>query len=128
MAMGTTETVELGGLHFVVMHRSFGEDGGISIEVFGDVDGQRMQVLRFDCFRNEPHYHHAPMGKNIVTNLEASGIDGSVAWALGQIRDRTPDLLREAGYEHLAGVVDAQAVAGGVDRIQAAIAAAIPRS
>lgn len=111
------QTIELGGLRFVVLHRTFGDDGGASIEVFGDVEGLPVQVLRFDCFKGNPHYHLAPEGTDAKKDLDVAG-PMSLHWALEQIRDHMPELLRDAGFDSLAERVDRGALASEWTRIR----------
>ena len=125
---GGQETVELGGLRFVVMHRTLGDDGGASIEVFGDVGDRSVQVLRFDCFKKGPHYHYAPAGDNSQRTLDQAEVGDGLDWAMEQIRSHIPEMLKTAGYDELAGSVDPQALAAGWTRVKDAVAATAPKS
>lgn len=119
------ETIDLGGLCFVVGHRTLGDDGGAAIEVYGEVEGMPVQVLRFDCFRKSPHYHLAPEGEDARRDLDPLSGD-CLEWALEQIKSRMPQMLREAGFARLADSIDARALADGCDRIRGAILATTP--
>jgi hypothetical protein len=121
---GGQHIVDMGGLHFVVMHRTLGDDGGVTIEVFGDVEGKSVQVLRFDMFDKAPHYHHAPFGKNINTPLDPREVGDTAKWAMTQIRSNIPEMLKTAGYETLAGSVDANAFATEWTKVSEAVDAA----
>ena len=123
---GDEAVIELGGLKFVIMHRAIGDDGGASIEVFGDVDGKDLQVLRFDCFRKAPHYHHAPMGKNINTARDTAAVGDGVDWAMAQVRDNIPEMLKAAGYDELADRVDGGAFKTGWKKVKEAVVATAP--
>ena len=63
-----------------VDNRSLDNDGGPSVRVFGDVDGKSVQLLRFDCFRKNPHYHYDPAGKNDMHSIDETSIPDSVSW------------------------------------------------
>jgi hypothetical protein len=76
-----------GPLRVVLELRSVGGDGGPSIQVFDDAGGGR-QVLRFDCFRKEPHYHYAPDGKDEIVALDAAANGDPFEWALEPPRSR----------------------------------------
>ena len=80
------QTVEIGGLRFEVMHRSLQDDGGPTIEVYGDIDGESTQVLRFDCFRKAPHYHMPP-GSSEVMKLSRAVDREALAAGWTQVRD-----------------------------------------
>ncbi len=121
------ETVELGGLRFVVMHRDVRDgNGGPSIEVYGDVDGKPVQVLRFDCFRKGPPYHYDPSNNREQHSLDAAQARDSVGWALGQVRRSIPEMLRSAGFHDLARSMDAMAVARGGTKGKAAVERTTP--
>lgn len=124
---GGHATVELGGLQFKVMHRTIGEDGGPTIEVIGDVEGKSTQVLRFDCFKKAPHYHYAPMGKNINTSLDPAKLGNGQEWAMTQIRDHIPEMLQTAGFDALARQVDARALRQGWTKVRDAVEGTAPQ-
>lgn len=111
------ETLSAGGFEFVMENRDqrADEDGGPSLQVLGMVNGARVELLRFDMFRVQPHYHYAPDGKNLRYSLDPLLVDDGIAWALALISRKLPQLLAKAGYEDLA---TAQALAG--------VAAALP--
>lgn len=102
------QTIELGGLEFVIENRIFGKDGGPALRVFGNVGGKSVQVLRFDCFRDDPHYHYDPTGKNEMHHLE-KGAD-NVGWSIEQVKTRLDDMIRTAGYNDLADNIDVAAI------------------
>ena len=111
--------IEAGGLFFDTENRTFGEDGGPALRVFGGVEGKQVQVLRFDCFRNDPHYHYDPSGKNDMHHLE-KGAD-NIGWTIEQVKGQLQDMIRTAGYTALAGQVDMQAVSEVVPQIEKAM-------
>lgn len=112
--------VPLGGLDFHVMRRDSSEDGGTTIEVYGDVKGQPFQVLRFDMFRKDPHFHYAPgdRARNIQLHLDQKLAPHALEWAMDQIRDNIPEMLRIAGFGPLAERVDREALASGWTRVR----------
>ena len=64
---GEEAEFRIGGLRFVACRREVGEiDGGISLYVSSDVPGDDRQLLRFDFFRTNPHYH-APAENRVET-------------------------------------------------------------
>ena len=42
---------------FALTYRDVDIDRGLTIHVFGPVNGRREEILRFDCFEATPHYH-----------------------------------------------------------------------
>ena len=104
---GKAIEIDAGNLSLRVVRRRVAEDGGISIEVCGPVDGAETQLIRFDLFRGDPHYH-VPSSDPKPIRLEGKSADEAMDFALGCIRARLPELLREAGYSQLAGAASAE--------------------
>lgn len=113
------QTIEAGGLVFEAESRTLGADGGPALLVFGEVDGARVQILRFDCFREAPHYHYDPTGKNEVHQME-NGLD-SVAWTVDQVRTNVDQMIRTAGYDAVASQVDMGVISETADTIARAL-------
>ena len=53
-----------GKVKFGLEYRDLLSDQGVCINVFGEVDGEEVELLRFDCFDHEPHYHYGPEKQN----------------------------------------------------------------
>ena len=88
-----TDAVEdrVGSYRLAMVYRHVTGDQGPTIHVFGPVDGQDREILRFDCFDNTPHVH-----------LGISYLDEPVLmidspnpfeWALDELVERFPDYL-----------------------------------
>ena len=114
-------TFEAGGLVFEVDYVTLGDDGGPTLRVFGDVDEERVQILRFDCFRDAPHYHYDPTRKNEVHQLQAG--DDNIQWTTDQVRTRLKEMITTAGYTGLAQSTDYEAVQTTVDLVEQALRA-----
>lgn len=108
------DTIMAGGLEFHVENRTGGQDGGPSIQVRGTVDGERLQLLRFDMLHKQPHYHYAPTGQDLRYNLDPLTIDDGIGWVMNLLRTKLPRLVSKAGYEEFAGQI-------GVDEATAAL-------
>ncbi len=102
---------EVGGVELHVDERNFGSDGGPSVRVYGEVDGKDIQLLRFDCFRKDPHYHYDPSGKNDQRHLDKASVPDSIAWTIEQLGQNLVEMIQTAGYGSVAGTVDQAAVA-----------------
>lgn len=109
----------VGPLRLAVEYRRTLEDEGPSVRVFGVVGGQERQVLRFDCFSVDPHYHYDPDGRNELHHMRDEGIEDSTEWTLHRIERNLSEMIRRAGFgsladqvvpkqvaEHLAGIRD----------------------
>lgn len=102
---------QVGGVELRVDDRNFGSDGGPSVRVYGEADGKDIQLLRFDCFRKDPHYHYDPSGKNDQRHLDKASVPDSVAWTIEQLRENLVEMIHTAGYNSVADNVDQAAVA-----------------
>ena len=96
------ETIVAGALQFHAEDRSTGRDGGPSLQVYCTDAGSPVQILRFDMFRNQPHYHYAPMGQDLRYNLDPLTLDDGIGWVIGLLGSKLPQVLAKAGYEQLA--------------------------
>ena len=102
---------EVGGVELHVDKRNFGSDGGPSVRVYGEADGKDIQLLRFDCFRKNPHYHYDPSGKNDQRHLDKASVPDSIAWTIEQLEQNLVEMIQTAGYGSVAENVDQAAVA-----------------
>ncbi len=107
----TEKVFQVGGVELHVDDRNFGADGGPSVRVYGETDGENIQLLRFDCFRKNPHYHYDPSGKNDQRSLDKASVPDSVAWTIEQLGQNLVEMIHTAGYSSVADNVDQAAVA-----------------
>lgn len=88
----------------------FGElnDAGVSLHVFVKAADGESERLRFDCFQEDPHYHYVswPDKHNYQVFLDPTVVGDPLAWALGCIRARLPQMLEKAGLGNAAQLVD----------------------
>ena len=91
------ETIAAGGLAFFVENRAVGEDGGTSLQVLATVDDQVVQLLRFDMFYKQPHYHYAPNAQDIRYDLDPLTVDDGIGWAVGLVSNKLLQLVAKAG-------------------------------
>lgn len=84
------------------------DDSGVSLHVFGRNGDECLEYLRFDCFREEPHYHYVSWSQtsNEVLQIDPVADGDPLAWALERIRARLPQMLRRAGALEIAQRVD----------------------
>ena len=122
ISVGEKVEFDLGGLHFEVLRREIGDDGGTSIEVY-DAHDRDTQVLRFDCFRKAPHYHMPPSARGQL-ELDPAKLGDGLDWSLQQLRTRLPEMLLEAGFPELSAKVDLADFEAGWTRVRDAVAAA----
>jgi len=118
MAGGST-TIEAGAVSFAIQYRDNLSDQGVCIHVMGEADGKPTELLRFDCFDQEPHYHYAPMGRNERRFLDKTTAGNPLGWTLRQLRTRLPVMLEHAGYGEIAGKLDGELLASKLDAVEA---------
>jgi len=121
MADAPIREIEAGGLKFLVEYRNFGSDRGPAVRVLGKVGMNQVQVLRFDCFEDDPHYHYDPDNKNFQLHLHKDTVPDPVAWSLGELEVNLKTMLRTAGFDKLAANVDTDAIKSALPRIHGAI-------
>ncbi len=123
-----------GPVAFGIEARTFGEDGvvlerGATLHVFS-ADHQE-EWLRFDCFEHTLHYHYIlhDRGHNVVWGYDPVVNGPMRPWAIEAVRNRLPDLLRNAGADHLADAVEREGVDPAViDQLRRALDAAWERT
>jgi hypothetical protein len=108
--MSQEKVFDVGGVELHVDNRSISNDGGPSVRVYGDVEGKSVQLLRFDCFRKNPHYHYDPSGKNDLHPLKQSEVPDSIAWTIEQLGSNLSEMINTAGYGGIGASVDQAAV------------------
>jgi len=98
------------------------DDRGVSLHVCALEGGARVELLRFDCFQEDPHYHYVSWRErfNHMLHLDPVAEGDALAWALERIRTRLPEMLARAGAAELGARVDAAALARVLPRVAAA--------
>ena len=93
-----------GGLHF--------NDSGVSLHVFGGRGDDRLELIRFDCFDEDPHYHYVnwQARSNQMIHIDPAALGDPATWAIERIRSHLPEMLTRAGAGNIASSVDPSAV------------------
>ena len=79
MHIGDT-TIEAGAVTFALQYRALMPDQGVSIQVIGNVAREKIELLRFDCFDQRPHYHYDPGRKNERFDLDKTTAGNPIGW------------------------------------------------
>ena len=119
--------IEQPGMRMTVQHRHGlgGADEGLTFDITttGPKD-EGKRILRFDCFYKNPHYHvGASGGENAAHKMKDEGIADPVRWTLEQLKTRLPSMVKQAGFEEIAGRIDQQVVADHLTRLESEIIA-----
>ena len=104
-----------GAIKFGLEYRDLLSDQGVCIHALGDVDGEEVELLRFDCFDHEPHYHYGPEKRNTRLMLDKTTEGDPLDWTLTQLNERLPEMVRRAGYDELAAGIDMEGLRGTLD-------------
>lgn len=98
--------VEAGSVRFGVEFRELGGDRGVAIHVLGDVGGDEVELLTFDCFEKAPHYHYGPRAKNQRLYMDLTAVPDPLDWALNLFKGgKLGPMLERAGYsDHAAAL------------------------
>jgi hypothetical protein len=114
-----TEVIEAGNIRFGLEMRTVGPDGGIAIHVLGDIAGQEVELLAFDCFRTYSHYHYGPMNKNERIFWDTTLVPNAFQWTIDQFKaGKLPVMLRRAGYPTVAEALDERLVASKLSAVE----------
>src|SRR5450631_387793 len=104
--------LEFGGLRFEVY---FTGTFGATMRVFGQVDGDWKEMLRFDDFVDAPHYH-APADADQI-NYDRQNLGDPLEWYIAQVRDELPVRLTKSGFSEVGPTIDMAALAANVDQL-----------
>jgi len=108
----TMNEYSLGRFNFKLAYRDLGSDRGLAIHVFGPTDNEIEEVLRFDCFENDPHYHLAwSYRDDPFIRIDSKQ---PFAWSIEVMRNGINQLLskataqpmNESELDQLGGVLD----------------------
>ena len=119
--------LEASGLRFAVAYRSANTDRGPSLQILGDVEGKPVQLLRFDCFEHEPHFHYDPEGKNNRIFLNTERVSDPIAWTMDYLQGNITSLVRIAGYGQCADQLDEAALTAALPGVEKALRDSVPR-
>jgi hypothetical protein len=112
--------LEFGGLRFGVSFRQV----GATLRVDGQVNGCWTEMLRFDDFIDEPHFHAPASGRSIP--FDRASLGEPLAWYVEQIRDHLSEWLETAGFGDVIATVDIAEVSRNSHRLTEAMVACVP--
>ena len=101
---------------FVLRYRDVEVDEGLTIQVYGPVQGRQEEILRFDCFRETPHYHLAFS----YEDRRFIEIDDPqpYQWAVSTLASSFHSLVERSGAEALLSEEDRPALLSVLDRLR----------
>ena len=88
---------------------------GISILVQDSFLGK--DLLRFDCFPVDPHYHYDPAGIDTCIMIDRNTIDNPINWSIHQLKDYLPDMLVRSGFSDTAEALNRKLVTSSLKKV-----------
>ncbi|MCX7669953.1 MAG: hypothetical protein N2439_07770 [Anaerolineae bacterium] len=122
-----TEIFEAGVIRFgLEMRRLKNGDGGLAIHVLADIGGSKgksyadeTELLAFDCFWNNAHYHYGPRNKNHRINWDLTVVDDPLEWTFEQLEGgKLGAMIERAGYPGIAADLDPDLIAAVLPRLK----------
>jgi hypothetical protein len=109
-------TASAGPLEFALEYRRFARERGWTIHVYGLRQGRREEILRFDCFNVNPHFH---LGWSYLDRMfvPIPDTDDPLSWSLNEMRTHLSELLRESDAPDLVTVIDMETVNAALDEL-----------
>ena len=102
-----------------IEYRKLANDEGIALHVLGDKDGEEIELLTFDCFRNAPHYHYGPRSKNQRLYLDRTVVPNPLIWALHLLKGgKLAAMLERAGYKEHAQKLNPAVMVHGMAQVE----------
>ena len=100
-----------GAWDVMIMGGAIAADHGGTLEVYGEVDGKAVELLKFDCFANGPHWHRCYPGRaDEITQLAPASADEALQFAMETLRTRFGSLIEEQGFGALRAATDEPAI------------------
>jgi len=118
---------EVGNIRFGLEMRTLGDDGGLAIHVLSDICGspghdfsEETEVIAFDCFRKQPHYHYGPRNKNLRYYWDKTVVPDTLEWTLDVLKaGKLRAMIDAAGYPDVARDLDEDLVRATLPEIEA---------
>ena len=103
--------INAGSIEIAMSYRAeIMNDQGLCLQVYSEIDGHDTEILRFDCFDQDPHYHYGPENHNIRLHLDKTTAGNPLGWTIGNLRNNLTAMVRRSGYEDLADTLEANPV------------------
>jgi len=120
-----TEMFEAGNIRFGLEMRELNGDGGLAIHVLSDLAGtpsdsytEETELLAFDCFRDEPHYHYGPRNKNHRIYFDKTLVPDPLEWTLNVLKaGKLKPMIEAAGYPGVAADLDEELIASLMPKV-----------
>jgi hypothetical protein len=113
--------LDIGGLRF---SSSFRAPAGATLRVSTQFQGGWRELLRFDDFVEQPHFHVPASGDATMVDRQEEG--AALDFFIALIRDQLGELLMRGGFSEVRETIDLDTVTNNVDRIRQAMIDVVP--
>ena len=116
------DKIEVGNVRFGLEYRHLPQisDEGMAIHVLADVADQEVELLAFDCFEGDPHYHYGPRNEDVRIYWDVTTSGETLRWTLDQFKaGNLRSMIERAGYPSIAKAVDERLVQEKLPEIEA---------
>ena len=118
--------IDAGNIRFGLEFRELRNDRGMAIHVLGDVAGQEIELLAFDCFEMGAHYHYGARNQDVRIYWDRTVVPDPLEWTLEQFKSgKLPAMIDRAGYPGVVAALDPELIGRTVERDVAPKAMAI---
>lgn len=93
---------------------------GQAIHVLGDVSGEEIELLAFDCFSSDGHYHYGPRNKDERIFWDPTLVPDPLRWTLDQFKEgKLAAMIQRAGYPGIVAELDNELVQSKLPEVEA---------
>jgi hypothetical protein len=114
--------LQFGGVRFETYYTRY---FGTSTRLFGKVEGEWVEMLRFDDFVDVPHYH-APADDDNAIMVDAAEIGEPMPFFLDLIENKLPERLPQIGFGDVLPSIDLDRVKANIDLVRHAMNSVLP--
>jgi len=104
-----SEVIEAGNIRFGLEFRDVRQLGarGMAIHVLSDVAGQEIELVAFDCFDKNAHYHYGPRNRDFRHYWDRTVVPNPLRWVLDRLKEgKLAQMIETAGYPSIAAELD----------------------
>lgn len=113
------EFYEFGGLRFAI----WANDYGANLSVWGDPGTGEAELIRFQDYIDDPHYH-APVGG--WKAFDRTKLGEPLNWWITQLRDNLKNTLEQSGFGEFVDGIDFGLISANIETLRSAMLACIP--
>lgn len=113
--------MDIGGLRFAA---SFRDPAGATLRVSAQVEGGWQELLRFDDFVEQPHFHIPAASHSTPVDRATKGVP--LEFFISQLRSHLREMLVQGGFSEILETVDVDAVTNNIERVRQAMIDVVP--